>query len=80
MPLAFCVIDDKHVPLYRILWIAATPHYCGSEECEVEGCYEVRLEQDESLWANRPDRDKALKALEDWCSGRDLDRPEGEWN
>ena len=26
----FCLIDDKHVPLYRILWVAELPHFCGA--------------------------------------------------
>jgi hypothetical protein len=62
----FCVVDDKHIPLYRILWIAAVPHFCGHEDCTQEGNYEVRLEQGESIWANREERDGVLKALEHW--------------
>ena len=23
----FCMVDDKHVPLYRILWVSALPHF-----------------------------------------------------
>ncbi len=46
-----CKIDDKHVPLYRIMWVSELPHFCGHDDCEKEGHYEVRLEQDESLWA-----------------------------
>lgn len=65
----FCVVDDKHVPLYRIMWIAAVPHYCGDEECQCEGLYEIRLEQDESVWANRRERDEVLAALEAWQGG-----------
>ncbi len=64
---AFCVIDDKYVPLYRILWIAAVPHFCGTEDCQREGDYEVRLEDGESVWADRDERDAALKALEAWA-------------
>jgi len=59
-------IDDKHVPLYRILWISAVPHFCGSDDCEREGQYEVRLEQGESLWASRQERDTVMEALEAW--------------
>jgi hypothetical protein len=76
----FCKVDDKHVPLYRILWVSATPHFCGSEDCDAEGCYEIRLEQDESVWANREERDECLKALETWCGGKDPDRESGDWN
>ena len=62
----FCTIDDKHVPLFRIDWIATVPHFCGSDECEREGQYEIRLEQNETLWANQEERDAALAALEVW--------------
>ena len=74
-----CLIDDKHVPLYRVIWVAAVPHFCGSEDCTCEGAYEVRLEQDESVWANRDDRDKLLDALERWQGGlgTELDEEEG---
>ncbi len=68
MPI-FCVVDDKHVPLYRIQWIADLPHFCGAGECQREGQYEIRLEQGESVWANKPQRDAALAALESWLSG-----------
>jgi len=64
---AFCLIDDKYVPLYRILWIAAVPHFCGSEDCQHEGDYEIRLEDGESVWGDRDERDAALKALEAWA-------------
>ena len=56
----FCQIDDKFVPLYRVMWIAAVPHFCGDEECQREGFYEIRLEQDESVWAKPEERDKML--------------------
>jgi hypothetical protein len=65
----FCIVDDKHVPLYRIMWVAAVPHFCGDDECQCEGMYEVRLEQDESVWANRGERDAVLAALEAWQGG-----------
>ena len=68
---AFCKIDDKHVPLYRILWISALPHFCGAEDCEREGQYEVRLEQGESVWATRGERDRAMAAVEAWQAGED---------
>jgi hypothetical protein len=75
----FCVIDDKHVPLYRVMWISAVPHFCGDEECVREGDYEVRLEQGESLWANREERDKLIEALELWQGGiEDVDSDEWE--
>jgi len=58
-----CVIDDKHVPLYRIVWVADVPHFCGSDECQREGQYEVRLESAETLWASREERDAVIEAL-----------------
>ncbi len=69
MPSIFCQVDDKSVPLYRIMWIAAVPHFCGESDCLREGQYEVRLEQDESVWANRRERDEVLEALEQWQGG-----------
>jgi hypothetical protein len=64
-----CRVDDKHVPLYRVMWVAATPHFCGEEDCLREGAYEVRLEQDESLWAVPAERDNLLAMLESWQGG-----------
>ena len=69
-----CIIDDKHVPLYRVLGVSAVPHYCGAEDCICEGQYEVRLEQDESVWANREERDRLIEALEQWQGGLASDR------
>jgi hypothetical protein len=65
----FSLIDDKHVPLYRVMWIAATPHFCGEEDCLREGFYEIRLEQGESVWAKAEERDKILMQLEEWQGG-----------
>lgn len=73
MSTVFCLIDDKHVPLYRVMWVAALPHFCGQDDCTCEGLYEVRLEQEESVWANRDERDKALAALEAWGGGQGAD-------
>lgn len=72
------LIDDKHVPLYRVMWVAATPHFCGSDECQHEGDYEVRLEQGEVVWANRKERDDLLAALEQWASGME-ESDHDEW-
>jgi len=64
---SFCLIDDKYVPLYRIMWVSALPHFCGDAECQREGEYEIRLEQGEAVWAsNREERDAVLAALETW--------------
>ncbi len=75
-PSVFCVVDDKHIPLYRVLWVSDTPHFCGDEDCNAEGLYEIRLEQDESIFCNRVDRDKMLASIETWICGPETD---GEW-
>ena len=62
----FCRIDDKHIPLYRVMWVSATPHFCGEEDCVREGYYEIRLEQGEAVWAAVEERDKMLESLEAW--------------
>lgn len=75
----FCLIDDKHVPLYRVMWVAATPHFCGEEDCLREGCYEIRLEQAESVWATASQRDTMLARLEQWEGGLGpVDPPDDE--
>ena len=73
----FSIVDDKHIPLYRVMWVSALPHYCGAPDCEHEGDYEIRLEQGESVWANMGDRDTMLAALESWQGG--LGPPEEDW-
>ncbi len=75
----FCMVDDKYVPLWRVMWVAKTPHFCGEDDCQCEGCYEVRLEQDEAVWAtSKEERDGVLKALEEWGSG--AGPGEGPWD
>ena len=74
MASAFVLVDDKHVPLYRVLWVADVPHFCGHQDCVREGQYEIRLEQEESVWANREERDQALEALEAWNGGMGHER------
>jgi len=65
----FCLIDDKHVPVHRILWVSDVPHFCGSADCEREGEYEIRLEQGESVFGDREERDAVLAAIEAWQGG-----------
>lgn len=74
------LIDDKHVPLYRIMWIADTPHFCGEEDCMREGQYEVRLELDESLWASRDERDGALQSINAWRGGTGDPGQDQDWS
>jgi hypothetical protein len=65
----FCTVDDKYVPLYRVVWVSQLPHFCGSEECEREGQYEVRLDDGDSVWARTlPERDAVLELLKVWLS------------
>ena len=73
----FCLVDDKHVPFYRIMWISSLPHFCGEDDCMVEGKYEIRLEQGESVWASTQERDETLVAMERWQAG--LDTPGDNW-
>ncbi|MCE5268619.1 MAG: hypothetical protein LLG00_12105 [Planctomycetaceae bacterium] len=63
---AFCIVDDKHIPVYRILWVSDLPHFCGSDECQREGEYEIRLDEGESVWGSLQERDAALAAVEAW--------------
>jgi hypothetical protein len=66
----FANVDDKFVPLYRVIWVSAVPHFCGNDDCEREGHYEVRLEQGESVWArSEAERDQVLEALQHWQGG-----------
>ncbi len=65
----FCLVDDKYIPVYRIMWISALPHFCGSSQCQHEGDYEIRLEHVEAVWVNQIDRDAVLEALEMWQGG-----------
>lgn len=75
-----CKVDDKHIPLYRVMWVADLPHFCGHEDCEKEGHYEVRLEQEESVWAvSQHERDSILEALETWRGGLGQAPDQGEW-
>ncbi len=73
MSSVFCTVDDKHIPLFRVVWIADLPHFCGHEDCGHEGDYEIRLEQGESVWASREERDTLLSALEAWAGGQPED-------
>ena len=66
------------MPGDRVMWVASTPHFCGAEDCEREGQYEIRLEQGESVWAKQVERDSMLQALEAWQGG--LGPPEEEWD
>lgn len=75
-----CNIDDKHIPLYRIMWVASTPHFCGEEDCVREGSYEIRLEQGESVWANSEEQDRIIQQLEQWQGGLgSLDSDDQSW-
>lgn len=68
------LVDDKHVPLYRIMWISALPHFCGEDDCMCEGKYEIRLEQGEEVWASVAERDEAVESLDRWRGGLSEDQ------
>jgi hypothetical protein len=54
------------------LWVSEVPHFCGEDDCLCEGMYEIRLEEDESVWAQTPaERDGVVTALENWCRAQD---------
>ena len=66
----FCQIDDKTIPLYRIVWVSDLPHFCGDGDCQREGQYEIRLEQSESVWASLAEHDATVEALQAWLLGQ----------
>ena len=70
----FCRIDDKFIPLYRVLWIAATPHFCGAPDCVREGLHEVALDGGERIWATGLEQGDLVKQIEEW-QDPDLDEP-----
>jgi hypothetical protein len=72
----FCLVDDKHVPLYRVMWVSDVPHFCGHADCMHEGNYEVRLEQDDSVFASREERDNIIAAIDEWQCGAE---PDDDW-
>jgi hypothetical protein len=72
-------VDDKHVPLYRIVWVSDIPHFCGEEGCMHEGDYEIRLDVDDSLWISGDGRNLVVEALARWCSDPHLDNDESDW-
>jgi len=49
--------------------VSRLPHFCGAEDCEREGQYEVRLEQGEAVWASAEEREQVVDALEKWQGG-----------
>jgi len=71
-------IGDKHVPLYRIVWISDVPHFCGEDDCLHEGDYEIRLDVDDSIWTNSAGRDQAVRAMQQWC-GDPRDQDDAGW-
>ena len=73
-------VDDKHVPLYRIVWVSDVPHFCGEDDCMHEGDYEIRLDVEDSLWTTGAERDMVVKALSKWCSDPRLDSDETDWS
>lgn len=72
-------VDDKHVPLYRVVWVSDVPHFCGEDDCMHEGDYEVRLDVEDSIWTNGHGRDIVLHALQKWCSDPPRPETDDEW-
>jgi len=64
----FCRVDDKQIPLYRVIWISATPHFCGEPDCQCEGLHEVALEGGETVWAKSAETDLLMEMIEQWQS------------
>ena len=62
----FCRIDDKLIPIYRVLWVSATPHFCGEPECHAEGMYEVALDAGEPIWAQHEEKERLIEQIEEW--------------
>ena len=29
----FVLVDDKHIPVYRVMWVSDVPHFCGNDDC-----------------------------------------------
>ncbi|MGB1926334.1 MAG: hypothetical protein ACPHL6_07375 [Rubripirellula sp.] len=72
-------IDDKHLPLHRIVWVSDVPHFCGEDDCMHEGEYEVRLDIDDSVWANRSERDYVIESMNQWYGGDSPDETGSGW-
>lgn len=72
-------IDDKHLPLHRIVWVSDVPHFCGEDDCMHEGEYEVRLDIDDSVWANRSERDYVIESMNQWYGGDSPDETGSDW-
>ena len=64
----FCRVDDKQIPLYRVIWISATPHFCGEVDCQCEGLHEVALEGGETVWAKSVETEMLMEMIEEWQS------------
>lgn len=64
----FCRVDDKQIPLYRVIWISATPHFCGEPDCQCEGLHEVALEGGETVWAKSGETEMLMEMIEEWQS------------
>ena len=62
----FCRIDDKLIPIYRVLWVSATPHFCGEPDCQAEGMYEVALDSGEPIWAQHEEKERLIEQIEGW--------------
>ena len=69
----FCTIDDKHVPLYRVMWVAATAHFCGHEDCQAKASTKSAWSRANRFGPRGSERDEMLTALEGWQGGIEPD-------
>jgi hypothetical protein len=49
-----------------VLWVSATPHFCGGDHCQFEGRHEVALEGGDSVWASHEEQEQLLQRIEEW--------------
>ena len=71
MPPVFCIVDDKSIPLYRIMWISNLPHFCG--QVRVQGRHRggQAAAQEEPA---EPDRQKRHRRTQQHLVGRSAGR------
>ena len=59
-------IDDEQLPPRRIVLLNALPHFLGGDDGMHEGECKVRISTDDSVWANRIERDRAVTRMKRW--------------
>lgn len=56
------VLDDKTIPIALIDWVSELPHFCGDDECDADGLYEVYMRSG-SLFVDFEEQKVAVQAL-----------------